>query len=86
MEDFAERLMYDVHREGQVDMGKDVLKMILLHGIREDCLDMLNLLGKGNISKESFEEIVDLYRRYSRGSYRTNNSDKRLDWDVFNIT
>ena len=86
MEDFVERLLYNIQRVGQTDMGKDVLKIILLHVIREDWLDMLNLLGKGDISKESFEETVDLCRRYSRGSSRTNNRDKGLDRDVFNRT
>ena len=41
-------------------MGLDVLKIILIHRIRDDFLDMLNLLGKGDISKESFEKIVKL--------------------------
>ena len=63
-------------------MGLDVLKIILLRGIREEFLDMLNLLGKGDISKESFEDIVELCRRYSIGSSRTNKWDK-LERDVF---
>ena len=46
-----ERLLYNVQRAGQMNMGLDVLKIILLRGIRDDCLDMLNLLGKGDISK-----------------------------------
>ena len=58
-------------------MGLDVLKIILLHGIRDDYLDMLNLLGKGDISKECFENIVELCKRYSRGSSRSNKWDKR---------
>ena len=33
-------------------MGLDVLNIILLCGIRDDFLDMLNLLGKGDIYKE----------------------------------
>ena len=66
-------------------MGLDVLKIILLHGIREDWLDMLNLLGKGDISKESFENIVELCKRYSRGSSRNKKWDK-LEQDVFDIT
>ena len=49
-------------------MGLDVLKIILLSGIRDDFLDMLNLLGKGDISKESFKKIVELCKRYSKGS------------------
>ena len=44
-------------------MGLDVLKIILLHRNRDDCLDMLNLLGKGDISKESFENTID----YAKG-------------------
>lgn len=43
-------------------MRKDILKIILLKGVRDDCLDMLNMLGKGDISKESYDEIVNLYK------------------------
>ena len=32
---FVERLMYNVRRVGQTNMGLYVLKIILLHGIRE---------------------------------------------------
>ena len=60
LEDFLERILYNVQKAGQTTIGRDVLKIILLQGIREDCLDMLNLLGKGDISKESFDHIVDL--------------------------
>ena len=60
MEYFVERILYNVQRAGQTNMGLDVLKIILLSGIRDDFLDMLNLLGKGDISKESFEKIVEL--------------------------
>ena len=63
-------------------MGLDVLKIILIHGIRDDFLDMLNLLGKGDISKESFEKIVELCKTYSRGSSR-NNKREKLEHDVF---
>ena len=69
-------------------MGLDVLKIILICGIRDDFLDMINLLGKGDISKESFEKIVELCKRYSRGSSRNNKWDKqdKLEWDVFDRT
>ena len=75
LEDFVERLLYNVQRLGHTNIGRDALKIILLRGIREHCLDMLNLLGKGDISKESFDHIVDLCRRYSKGSSRTNTRD-----------
>ena len=66
-------------------MGLDVLKIILLHGIREDFLGMLNLLGKGDISKESLENIVELCIRYSRVFYSTNKR-KKLEQDFFDRT
>ena len=72
LEYFVERLMYNVQRARQINKGLHVLKIILLHGIREELPSMLNLLGKGDISKESFEKIIELCRRYSRGSSRTN--------------
>ena len=72
LEYFVERLLYNVQRDGQTNMGLDVLKIILIHGIREHCLDMLNLLWKGDISKESFENIVELCKRYSIGYSRNN--------------
>ena len=77
LEYFVEIFLYNVQRDGQTNMGLDVLKIILLCGIRENCLDMLNLLGKGDISKESFENIIELCKRYSRGSSRNKKWDKR---------
>ena len=79
MEYIVERILYNVQRVGQTNMGLDVLKIILLHGIRDDFLDMLNLLGKGDISKDSFEKIVELYKRYSRRSSRNNNGTNRTN-------
>ena len=74
-----------MQRDGQNNMGLGLIKIILLYGIREDFLGMLNLLGKGGILEESFENIVELCRRYSRGSSMTNKWD-RLEQDVFNRT
>ena len=62
LEDFVERILYNVQRAGQTTIGRDVLKIILLRRIRDDYMGMLNLLGKGDISKESFDHIVDLCR------------------------
>eukprot|EP00253_Pinus_taeda_P035700 PITA_35700 len=68
LEDFVERLQYNLQRSDHPTMSKDILKTILWKGVRDDCLDMLNMLGKGDISKEPFEEIVNLCMRCSRGA------------------
>jgi hypothetical protein len=65
LEDFVERLQYNLQRSSHPNVSKDILKTILLKGLRDDCLDMLNMLGKGDISKESYDEIVNLCKRCS---------------------
>ena len=76
LEDFVERLQYNLQRSDHPSVSKDILKTILLKGVRDDCLDMLNMLGKGDIYKESYDEIVDLCKRCSRGATR-NRSNSR---------
>jgi hypothetical protein len=77
LEDFVERLQYKLQRSSHPNVSKDILKTILLKGVRDDSLDMLNMLGKGDISKESYDEIVNLCKRCSRGAARNrlNNRD-----------
>ena len=53
LEDFVEGLEYNVQISGHLDLDPDILKTTLLRGIGDDHLDILNLLGKGDISKES---------------------------------
>ena len=62
LDDFVERLLYNVQRLGHTTIRRDVLKIIMLRGIREDFLDMLNLLGKGDISKKPVVHIVESCR------------------------
>ena len=52
LEDFVEILQYNLQRSDHPNVSKYILKTILLKGVRDDCLDMLNMLGKGDISKE----------------------------------
>ena len=55
-----EIILYNVKSSRQTTIQRDVLKIIILQGIREDYLDMLNMLGKGDIPKEPFDYIMDL--------------------------
>jgi hypothetical protein len=76
LEYFLERLQYNLQRSGHPDVSKDILKTILLKGVREDYLDMLNMLGKGDISKEYYEDIADLCKICSRGSTKNRSATK----------
>ena len=60
LEDFVASLEYNVQILGHLDLDPNILKTILLRGIRDKHLDILNLLGKGDISKESYQDILTL--------------------------
>jgi hypothetical protein len=44
LEYFVELLQYNIQRSRHPDVSKDILKTILLKGVRDDCLDTLNML------------------------------------------
>ena len=71
LEDLVERLEYNVQRLGHLDLDPNILKTKLLRGIRDEHLDILNLLGKGGISKESYQDILTLCLRSSQGTSRS---------------
>jgi hypothetical protein len=51
-------------------LDKEILKIILLQSFHEDSMELLNIVGKGDISKESFEGICELCIQCSRGLAR----------------
>jgi hypothetical protein len=76
LEDFVERIQYNLQRSRHPDVSKDILKTILLKGVRDESLDMMNMLGKGDISKEPYDVIVNLCKRCSRGAARNISSGR----------
>lgn len=67
MEHYVERFHYNLQRSKHSDLDPDILKIILIRGMRDDCLDMLNLIGKGDISQDPYDDITKLFLRCSRG-------------------
>lgn len=49
-------------------MYKDILKIILLRELREDSLQLLKIVGKGDISKQNIETICDYCIKCSKGA------------------
>ena len=59
LEDLIERFMYNVKREKLHHLGFYTLKTLLLRTIREEWIDLLNLMSKGDVYQFSFEEICE---------------------------
>ena len=66
LEDYLERFHYIVKRALQNHLYLDTLKVIFLRGIRDEWIDVLNLMGKGDISHLTYPKICDLCMHISR--------------------
>ena len=51
--------MYNVKREKLHHLGSDTLKTLLLRIIRDEWIDLLDLMSRGDIYQLSFEEIFE---------------------------
>ena len=79
MEDCVERFKYILQRSGHSDLDKDILKITLLQELREDFLQLLNIVGKGDISKEDFDTIYDYCIQCSQRAARSGQGIKSLE-------
>ena len=70
LEDWMERFKYTLQRSSHSNLDKEILKIILLRYFHEDSMELLNIVGKGDISKESFKGIYELCIQCSRGLAR----------------
>ena len=50
LKDLVERFMYNFKREKLYNLGFDTLKTFLLKEIRDEWIDILNIIGKGDVS------------------------------------
>ena len=60
------------------NLDDETLKSLLLKYIRDEWIDLLNLMGKGDVSQLSFGEICDLCKHISRGKAKTSKSLRDL--------
>ena len=71
LEDLLERFNYNIKREKMENFDQDTLKALLLRTIRDEWLDILNMMGKGDISQLTLLEIAELCINLSRGKSKT---------------
>ena len=48
-------------------MEKEILKTLILRGIKDKFLELLHLIGKGDVFQLSYDDVCELCIRYSRG-------------------
>ena len=70
LEKYVECFQYNLQRSKLRQLGKDTLKKNLLKGIKNEYLEILSLMGTGDLFQLSYDDVCDLCRRYSRGKFK----------------
>jgi len=71
LEDLLEWFNYNFKREKMNNLDEETLKALLLKAIRDEWIDILNMMGKGDISQLPLSDIAELCVHLSRGKSKT---------------
>jgi hypothetical protein len=61
--DYLERFLYNYQKSKLFTKDPAVVRTLFLKGIRDDCIEVLNLLSLGDVTQKPCVEIADYYRR-----------------------
>ena len=78
LEDYVERFIYNLQKSKQNSRNPNAIRTVFLREILEDYLDMLNLMGVGDVSQKSLKDIVELCRKYSRSKSKARNGVRAI--------
>ena len=57
-------------------MVKETLKTLLLKGIKNEPLEYLNLIGEGDVFHLPYDDVCELWIKYSRGISKLSKSSR----------
>lgn len=75
LEDYLEIFMYILQRS-KLKLDSSTIRTLYLRGLIENARNNLNLLGQGDISWQTFEQICDLCRKFSINHYRSSRGTR----------
>ena len=59
-------------------LEKEILKTLLLKGIKDEFLELLNLIGNGDFFQLSYDDVCELCIRYSRGISKAGKNSREF--------
>ena len=85
LEDYLERILFNLQKSKQSSLKSDTIRTIFLKGVRDDYINVLNLMGVGDISFLPFDQIFVLCRKYSRGKEKKEKIQETLFLKFLNM-
>jgi hypothetical protein len=74
LEDYLERFLYNYQNTKKVSLDTTTVRTIFLKGVRDDCIEVLNLMIYGDVYQNPFSYIAEYYKRYSCSQTKTRKS------------
>jgi hypothetical protein len=71
LKEYVERFQYKMQISPYGTLPGEVLKATLIKGTKDEWVETLNFIGKGDIHQETYDDIVQLCIRCSCGSTQT---------------
>ena len=71
LDDLLERFQYNLKRAKMSNLDEENLKALILKAIRDEWIDILNMMGKGDISQLPLRDITKLCIHLSRRKSKT---------------
>jgi hypothetical protein len=74
LEDYLERFLYNYQKTKQFSLDTTTVRTVFLKGVRDNCIEVLNLMSSGDIYQKPFADIAEYCKRYSRSQAKTGKS------------
>ena len=66
LEYFIEIFLYNIQKAKHTCLNEETVRTLFLGGIKDEFIDILNLMDSGDVSQFPIVDIHELCRRYSR--------------------
>ena len=77
LEDYEERFQLS-YKRARCTLDPESLKLVLLRGVREDILDTLHMLSRGDIYQLPYEDVKIVFRNHSRATRNKGRSSQPM--------
>ena len=77
LQDYEERFQLS-YKTAMCTLDTESLNLVLLRGVREDLLDTIKMLARGDIYQLPYENIMTVFRNHSRAARKNGRSSQPM--------
>lgn len=77
LEDYEEKCQLN-YKRARHTLDPEPLKLVLLRGIREDILEILNMMSRGEIYQIPYNNIKNVFKNHSRAARKKDRASQDL--------